>query len=478
MERSLTIRFEKIVAIIVQLFLIMFLLLVDGVVSLEFLSKFSLINTIAVMAVMFKVGKCFFTTSSTFMLFLAVFHFGQAWLYVFGGEVDRKIAYDIFDLYRKDVVYDILLFSLLCYNLIALFWVAFHRKTKELDEKLSEQFKERIKLEKKTIFQFGIIFFFVLLIPVVIYDYLSITITAEFGHSGLYDNADQLSVWAAANSYLPLAIIMVLLGSDPKKNSWKWMYYYAVGRCVLLMILTGKRGSFIIPLLLYVFCKHRFIKKYEKKHFVWIVIAGIAMLALIPFVSYGRGDYSDINFLEFTRENNVITLILSELGSTFTTTVLSYNYADAFGFINGKSYLGALLVFLPFSNTIAPGIKEYMSVSALLNPYSPSGGALGGSFFGEMYINFGYYSLLLTPLFALLISKIESVISHSYKHSLFTVCSSIYISYGFWIYVRGNLVDVVFIVKRTLYVLIIFLILKALSARRSRKYEKGVINRI
>jgi len=477
-ENSLTIKVDKFVAIIIQLFLILFLLVGKSFFSLEFLCVFSLINTLIIMSIIFKIGKRMFSASSMFMLFLAVFHFGQAWLYAFGAEVDKTISYDVFSLYHDQSIYDILMFSLLSYNLIAVFWVLFSKNNITPDEIIQEQENEKRIFDRKIVLYFGIVFFLVLLIPVLIYDYLSITITAEFGHSGLYDNAGVLSTWAAANSYFPLAIIMILLGSDPKKNGWKWMYYYAIGRCLLLMILTGKRGSFVIPLLLYIFCKHHFIKKYKRKHIIWIVIAGVLLLSVISFVSYGRGDYSGMDFLEFLQEKNIIVQTLSEFGGSFTTTVLSYNYTLSYGFLEGKSYLGALSVFFPLSDTLFGGIKQYMSVSDMLNPYSPSGGALGGSLFSEMYINFGYYALLLTPVYAWVVSKIENVINTANKHSLFAVCSSIYISYGFWIYVRGNLVDVVFIAKRTLYVLILFWIFKQLFAARRVRYEKKSFDRI
>lgn len=470
---------EKIVATAIQLCLISYLCLAKEKMSLEFLCAFSLINTVIVVLLVCKIGKQLFSVSSMFMLFLAVFHFGQAWLYIFDAKVDKAISYDIFSLYPDSTIFEILMFSLLSYDLIAVFWILFSKTNATLADIAAEQQSENNKYDKKIILNFGTIFFFVLLIPVLIYDYKLITIEAQHGHAGLYENAGELSIWAAANSYFPLAIIMVLLGSDPKKNGWKWMFYYAVGRCLLLMMLTGKRGSFVIPLLLYLYCKHRFIKRYKSKHIIWIALASVLLVTMISFIAHGRGDYSDMNFLEFLQEENIFVQILSELGGTFTTTILSYNYAISHGALDGKSLLGALSTFVPMSDTLFPNLKGFSSVSALLNPYSPSGGALGGSLFGEMYINFKNYALLLTPLYAWAISTIENVISDTKKrHSLFAICSSIYISYGFWIYVRGNLIDVVFIVKRTIYVLIIYWIFKDLIGRRRMAYEKKSVNRL
>lgn len=220
MKRFLRIRFGKFIAITVILFQVLFLLLGSNFISLRFLSVLSLINTLIVMAFVFKIGKRIFSVSSMFMLFLAVFHFGQAWLYAFGGEVDKTISYDVFSLYQEQAIYSILMFSLVSYNLIAVFWILFSKNDKDMGESLYETPNEREIFDRKSIFNFGIIFFFVLLIPVIIYDYLSITITAQFGHIGLYENSGILSTWAAANSYFPLAIIMVLLGCEPQK---KWL---------------------------------------------------------------------------------------------------------------------------------------------------------------------------------------------------------------------------------------------------------------
>lgn len=470
--KSITSKNDKVIAIVLQLCLIGVLAFGNSFFTLKTLSAFSIINTVVVIGLIFKIRKSILSISSMFMLFLGVFHFGQAWLYVFDAQVDTNISYDIFSLYPVENLFNILLFSLLSYNFISLFLLLFSKNNATTISLATDFQSEKLLYNRKIIFRFGIIFFFILLIPVIIYDYLTITITAQYGHLGLYDYSSTLSTWASANSYFPLAIIMVLLGCNPQKNAWKYMYYYAIGRCLLLMVLTGMRGSFVIPLLLYIFCKHHFIKKYKKKHFIIIAIACVLLLSMLSFISYGRGDYSDMDFIEFMKEKNLIVQVLSEFGASFTTTVLAYNYTISHGLLWGKSCLGALSVFVPFSGTLFPGIKEYMSVSGMLNPYSPSGGALGGSFFSEMYINFGFYSLILSPLFAWALSKIENIINNPNKYSLFAICNSIYTAYGFWIYVRGNFVDVVFASKRVLYVCIIFIMFKLFFVNRRVSSEK------
>ncbi|MHC1714450.1 MAG: O-antigen polysaccharide polymerase Wzy [Acidaminococcaceae bacterium] len=434
---------------------------------LEFLCALTLVSSVSLLVMLSIIEEQFFTISILFMMFLSVFHFGQAWIYLFGAEVDTKISYDIFSLYSYQQIYEIMSFCLVAYNLLGIFLIAFFDKMAnyQTPKNLPEMFSEaqRIKL-----YRFACVFFFVLVMPVAIYDYMSITITMASGHIGLYEQSDALATWAAANSYLPFVIIMLLLGSDKKSDTWKWIYAYAIGRCLLLMILTGKRGSLIIPLLIYVYCKHKFIKPIKKSNAIWVVICGVVLLSLISFIAYTRGDYSNENFFEFILKKNIIVQILSELGGTFTTTVLAFRYTENEMVLNGKSYLGALSVSVPLSDYFFPEIKQYYSLETILNQYSPSGGALGGSLFGELFINFKWASLLIVPIISLAVAKIEKSINR-FESSLFTKCASVYFAYGLWIFVRGNLVDIVFIAKRILYVFIIYYLFSLIFNKSSEK---------
>ena len=125
--KSIISKNDKVIAIVLQLSLIGVLMLGNSFFTLKTLSAFSIINTVIVMVLILKIRKSILSISSMFMLFLGVFHCGQAWLYTFGAQVDTNISYDIFSLYPDENLFNILLFSLLSYNFISLFLLLFSK---------------------------------------------------------------------------------------------------------------------------------------------------------------------------------------------------------------------------------------------------------------------------------------------------------------------------------------------------------------
>ncbi len=448
-------------ALILLIFPLLFL--VSFAQAIKLISAYSLLITILYIFLLTKKQGVLFSPANFFMIFLSVFHFGQAWLYFFGVRVDKSLSYDIFYIYPKEKIYTVLLFSVFAFQIISSAMVLFAKNIEKEDAKISFSEEERLK-----IFKFGLFLFIILIIPVLLYDYRCISIARVYGLRGIYSNYEQVATLGSINSYFPCAIIMLLLGSDPKKNVWKIVYYFAIIRSLIFMIFTGQRIQAVIPLLIYIFCKHYFIKKYEKKIFFLIILVAIVFLSIVSFVAEGRGIYSDMNFFEFVRDKNIITQVLSEFGGTFTTTILSYQYTESFGFLLGKSYLGAFSVFAPFSDVFFAEIKEFMSVSALLNPYSPSKGALGGSLFAEMYINFGWYSLFFAPLLSAFVIKINDIVLGK-KQKLIFICLALYTVYGIWVFVRGNMVDVAFSLKSAVYVFLLYFVFADKFFKRGRK---------
>ena len=149
-----TSKYNKPIAIVILIFIIGILAFESVFFNLKTLSAFSIINTFVVMMIIFKIRNSIFSISSMFMLFLSVFHFGQAWLYVFDIEVDEKISYDIFSLYPAESIYAILLFSLLAYNFIALFLIVFSKKNSMKLSKVRDLQNEKSLSDKKMVLRF------------------------------------------------------------------------------------------------------------------------------------------------------------------------------------------------------------------------------------------------------------------------------------------------------------------------------------
>lgn len=431
----------------------------DGVVALV------LINSAASLLLIAVRQKRIFTLYFCFMLFLVLFHFGQLILYVFGAQVDTSIAYDLLDLYSRYDLQQTLMFCLIAFNVMntcGMLLVPRRRRERQPEKTPSlGQNEER----GRRVYQFGLVLFCVLLIPVLIYDVQMITSASQVGYLAKYTT--DTGIFGDLEAYLPAAVLCILVTAKGQNRPWKAVYYYALIRALALMLLVGNRGNMLITAIIYILAKHWFIKPYTRKNWISVAAICVGIVVLMPFIAFIRGKTTDMGFFEYLANNNPFTQFLSEFGSTLITPVLSFQYVDSFGFLDGKSFLGALVVLFPFSNALFGGIKQYKSVIVLLNPYAPAVGTLGGSLFAEFYINFGWYSLILAALFGIGVAKISQLLErgteegHPLRSSML-----LYVSYGILLYVRADFLDVVFAGKRVLYLCILYYLFQNLVRRR------------
>ena len=415
-----------------------------------------------------------FTLYFCFMLFLALFHFGQLVLYVFGARVDTSFAYDLINLYSSYDLQRTLLFCLVAFNVMNLAGMLLLPRGRKAPPPAAAK-KEAQGLNDQRgqmVYRFGLVLFVILFLPVLIYDVQMITSASQVGYLAKYTT--DTGVFGDLEVYFSAAVLCMLVTAKHQNRPWKGIYYYALLRALVLMLLVGNRGNMLITAILYIYAKHWFIKPYTRKNWLSVGAICIGVEVLMPFIAFIRGKTSELGFWEYLSTNNPVTQFLSEFGSTLVTPVLSFQYVDSFGFLGGKSFLGALAVLVPFSNALFGGIKQYMSVIALLNPYAPAVGALGGSIFAEFYINFGWFSLFLTALFGLGIAKMSQLLEkgaeggHPLRSSML-----LYISYGVLLYVRADFLDVVLAGKRVLYLCILYYLFQSLMRRRDRRRTSG-----
>ena len=178
-----------------------------------------------------------------------------------------------------------------------------------------------------------------------------------------------------------------------------------------------------------------------------------------------------ISFQKFLVNYNPLTLFLSEFGSTLITPILAQRYISTYGELSGKTYFGALAILLPLSSYYMADIRNYKNIGALLNPYAPAKGALGGSLIGDIIINFGYSGLIIAGIIGFLLIYISNSICAE-KGNIFFKCLLIFLSYGIIWYTRGSTEEVILAIKRCLYILIIWWGYKNLIKSQQEKYTR------
>ena len=436
--------------------------------NIEVLNVYILINISTVIGVFYdkknKINLLFI-----FMVLLALFHFGQTFLNVFSINVTTSNAYDLYAMYSDEEMKSTLSFCLVGYNLIAL--VAQFTKAISMRSCLADSYSVKSERDDyangSEVYEFGKILFWILLIPIIAFD-ITISVSGlAIGYMARYTYP--YPVLSDLDLYFPMAIICILVGGNEKRH-WKGYYIFALARITLQMITVGNRSALIIYLILYELTRnncHRDKKKRSRFGTIIYLLAIVAVCIMISFVAIIRGG-NRITIETFFDEYNVFSLFFSEFGSTLITPILASDYIEKFGVLLGKNYLGALAVLIPFSSHFMSGIRSYMNVGALLNPYSPLKGALGGSLFADMILSLGNWGLLVAVPLGVIVAKLSHRITYS-KSVDFWKCTTIYFSYSILLYVRGTAEDLALTGKRTIYLIILYIVF--LNLRNRRKYE-------
>ncbi|OUO70304.1 O-antigen polysaccharide polymerase Wzy [Thomasclavelia spiroformis] len=430
--------------------------------SLDSLSIFILIDVAIVLFVLFKKENPF-NFLFLFASVLALFHFGQVFLHVFGLPITTSNAYDLYGMYSGKGLTETLFYCIIGFNLVCTISFFCTSLNKKKTKNISRMDLINYEQDKTVTYKFGKYMFWALIIPIIIFDVTFISAGLSSGYMARYTY--EYAFLSNLDVFFPISIICIIAcGNDKRK--WKGYYYFALFRIFLQLIFVGNRSALIIYLLLYVFTVQNFqIKKnnHKAKNLKYI-IAGIMLCVLISFVAVIRGG-DRISLETFFGEYNVLSLFFSEFGSTLITPILAREYVEKFGLIFGKNYLGALAILLPFSNKYLSGVREYMNVGALLNPYSPLEGALGGSLFADMIISFGNIGLLFSIPLGIIVSKISNVFS-GLKIKSFNNCLSIYFAFSILLYARGNAEDLGLAAKRCIYIYLIYLVYRYVRNRR------------
>lgn len=399
-----------------------------------------------------------------FMVSLAIFHFGQVPLNIFGLPMNTNYGYDLYSMYSAGYLMRTLQFCLISFNLAAIpFFIIPENRNRKINECCNDGLKEKLFLEQEQVYSFGRFLFWVLVIPIIIYDLTLLTSAVTLGYAAKYTYSN--GFLTSVDMYFPLAIICILAGAQ-KENKWKRYLAFALIRIILQMLIVGNRGPLITCLVLYWIAYHTFHKTHRvKKVYLLLAVAGATIM--IPFVAVIRGKSNDISLLKFIAEYNPLSMLLTEFGSTLITPILAFEYLDRFPALFGKSYLGGLAIILPFSSSYLSGIRSFMNVGAILNPYSPLRGALGGSLFADAIINFGFFGIMAAPIIGAIVKNISNSVGKiRIKKTIINNCLLLYFSYGLILYTRGSAQDIGLAIKRTIYMIIIYLAYNTLIKKK------------
>lgn len=215
----------------------------------------------------------------------------------------------------------------------------------------------------------------------------------------------------------------------------------------LIGMISGRRLEKVVFLVAIVLIYFKYVNRVAKSRSlskkILICFACYTLLAFIATFGDFRngGDISFTRFLTLFFRNFSYKMIVDqmvEFGYTSYTLAASMATFPKSGFGHGMNYLTSWIQVIPnIGGLYSPLIRDMSFVYSLPSKYQFW---LGGSLLGELYYNFGYYSVLLTFVLGKIIRRISYNVDDDIYGNSFSIKSviSIILIPLFFVWVRGD----------------------------------------
>lgn len=257
-------------------------------------------------------------------------------------------------------------------------------------------------------------------------------------YSGGYSAAISLStigIFSAIGSFSYTAVAMLIIGYSKSKTG-KIIFYLATFWLVIVM-LNGNRGHQMVALIVIFYVAHKAnVIWFSKKHilagivFLWLGTAFLNMVYDIRQIgiAYFINNFSYIMQQQFISSNPILETVES-FGETIYTPYLVLK--KGIENIYGRTYLYSLVSLVPDVGGIFTDINKSANFVKTLNTK-----ALGGSFIGELYFNFGFFGFIPAMVLGGLLHKVSRKIENSflqYNYIGLAYILPIYINSLWWV---------------------------------------------
>ncbi|NCC71703.1 O-antigen polysaccharide polymerase Wzy [bacterium] len=319
------------------------------------------------------------------------------------------------------------------------------------------------------------IFFFISVIPCFYILYSNIIDNNNIGYAERV--LSDINRTVGFNSYSILLLLSAffipsLLGLYVIKK-WK----IAIPITILYIIMYFKSGSrmliFCLILTLIFIYLHFYMRKASTKKILAILCLLFLSIFSMVFVSKFRSN-EKISHLKISELMELgVEQTFSQTGTIFASTAIVLEECPKnIDFSYGKTYISTFAYVLPnYLTKNYPEKNGYVDTTFAksLSDY----GNIGSSFIAECYYNFGYLSILLMPIFAILWIYLNKFITESHSN-LFTTFG-LYIFYYVTITIRSEGVQLLrYILWYFVPFFVIYFLLKKMKGLRNKKCQNIV----
>lgn len=381
--------------------------------DINMLSILCFVQTILSLLLTVSLGFGLISIPFIFLSFTWLFHGSQFFMNVFNNNYRKP--FDIINLVSGDIAKNTLLFIILSLFFLTLGIASGTKSIRKINDAKIKQVNVFFDSDKT--YYVGKLLVLVCLIPRMYIDMTMILSRISNGYLSTYSNSYS-GIFSTFAYGFYIGILLLIAGKRSNKKYCRHVLLITLIYIGVTMI-SGRRGTqtaFLCALLI-VYRRYVETKKITlSKVLSIIVLLYIGLSGLMAFGDLRNfGEVSLLNYWNaflINLQGELVLNLVGEFGSTGISLAYAIESFPSFHPFNfGKTYAISFLQVFPNIGGILDNFSaDFMFVKAFPNAFQY---ALGGSYLGELYYNFGFAGVIACTLIGYFVSKIAIRLDYS-----------------------------------------------------------------
>lgn len=304
------------------------------------------------------------------------------------------------------------------------------------------QKEKKVNKRQADISVYGKILVLIGVIPRLYIDILSLVGARANGYEGVYSIYFPQAIQSIA-FFFDAGLFFLLYAQTDRRKQKFYLVAVIVYKCIMMS--TGARQDKVAFLLVWLYVYFFIINKITVKKLALLVVVCIAGFMFVSAIGTIRVNDTvslsqTLSLLQSGTMNNVIGGALGEFGSAFDTLEVAIKYTPSeipFGW--GKSYVAGLLSIIPLLVNQIPSLAKAVIFVNQLPKHVTF--ALGGSFLGELFYNFSWFSIIGSSVVGAFITKLHNGIVDDSSCDIFYKAWYSILATAMILFVRGYFTD-------------------------------------